>query len=412
MALANAGCAVEGVCPSGHPLSKTQAVHRTHDYNGLMPLMSLAEAISTTKPALIVPGDDLATWHLHELYNRELSRGKAGSYVCGLIERSLGAAEGFAVVHARSAFMQLAQQEGVRTPKTEVVTSKCDLLNWITRMGFPTVLKANCTSGGDGVAVVHTLEDAERAFCKLQSPPVLARAVKRALVDRDLTLVRPSLARRQHIVNAQAFVSGREATSTIACWKGTVLASLHFEVLEKVGTTGHATVVRLIDHPEMSSAAKKISQRLTLSGLYGLDFMLEAHTGNAYLIEINPRTTQVGHLALGLGHDLPAALYAAITGKDVQPAPKTTESDTIALFPQEWKRDPASAYLKSGYHDVPWQEPELVRDCMRTARTHSRWYSQRGLVFRSLTPAARNNSTEKSRSRLWTAKEGESRYEV
>ena len=61
--------------------------------------------------------------------------------------------------------------------------------------------------------------------------------------------------------------------------------------------------------------------------------MLEAHTGNAHLIEINPRATQVGHLALGPGRDLPAALYAALSGICPPAAPKVTENDTIALFP-------------------------------------------------------------------------------
>ncbi|MGA9445841.1 MAG: hypothetical protein WBV26_05320, partial [Candidatus Sulfotelmatobacter sp.] len=42
MALANAGCAVEAVCPSGHPLSRTGAVHQTYAYNGLLPLTSFA----------------------------------------------------------------------------------------------------------------------------------------------------------------------------------------------------------------------------------------------------------------------------------------------------------------------------------------------------------------------------------
>jgi hypothetical protein len=27
-------------------------------------------------------------------------------------------------------------------------------------------------------------------------------------------------------------------------------------------------------------------------------------------------------------------------------------------------RDPASEYLTSGYHDVPWEEPELIRACV------------------------------------------------
>jgi hypothetical protein len=187
-------------------------------------------------------------------------------------------------------------------------------------------------------------------------------------MDRDKTLVWPSLLRRHFAVSVQALVSGREATSTVACWKGAVLAGLHFEVVHKRYSTGPATVMRLIDHPEMAAAVEKIVRRLNLSGMQGFDFMIEAGTGNAYLIEINPRTTQVGHLALGPGRDLPAALRAAVSGSSVEPAQKVTEKDTIALFPQEWIRDPASPFLSSAYHDVPWEAPELMRACVQRGR--------------------------------------------
>ena len=369
MALANAGCTVHAVCPSGHPLEKTRALGQMHAYNGLRPLKSFADAIAATHPDFIIPGDDLATRQLHQLYDRARSDGKSGALLCALIARSLGAPESFPVVYARTAFMKVAGETGVRVPKTEVISDLSDLKNWIARVGFPIVLKADGTSGGDGVRVVHTLEEAKRAFRKLHAPPLLARATKRALIDQDMTLIWPSLLRRRFRVNAQAFVAGREATSTVACWQGMVLASLHFEVVNKATARGHATVVRMIENAEMSSAAEKIARRLNLSGLHGFDFMLEAHTGNAYLIEINPRTTQLGHLTLGREHDLPAALYAALTGKNVQPAPKVTENDTIALFPQEWKRDPASPFLLSAYHDVPWEEPALIRACVSKAGT-------------------------------------------
>src|SRR2546426_8321551 len=239
------------------------------------------------------------------------------------------------------------------------------------------VLNANGTSGGDGVRIVHTLEQAERAFLELESPPVLARAAKRALVDKDKTLIWPSLLRRRSVVNAQSFVTGREATSAIACWRGTVLAGLYFEVLKKANSAGPATVLRLTENAQMSVAVERIVRRLNLSGVHGFDFLLEAHTGNASLIEINPRATQVGHLALGPGRDLPAALHAILAGGAIRPAPKITENDTIALFPQEWMRDPGSAFLQSGYHDVPWEEPGLIRACVRTSRKQSAWYSQR-----------------------------------
>jgi len=365
MALANAGCTVEAVAPPNHPFGKTRAVRQTHTYRGLLPLQSFANAIAAAKPDLIVPGDDLAARHLHDLCNREQRSGKGRAQICALIKYSLGAPESFPIVFARTAFMDLAAQTGVRAPKTKVIKNVEDLREWVARTGFPTVLKADGTSGGEGVRIVRTLEEAERILRKLQAPPSLARAAKRVLVDHDMTLVWPSVLRTRYVVNAQAFVAGREATSLVACHNGAVLASLHFEVLNKRDPGGPATVVRRIENAEMSAAAETMVRRLELSGLHGFDFMIEANTGNAYLIEINPRTTQVGHLALGPGRDLPGALCAAVCGRAVQEAPKVTEKDTITLFPQEWKRNPQSPFLLSGYHDVPWDEPELVRACLR-----------------------------------------------
>jgi hypothetical protein len=376
MALVNAGCIVKGVCPSRHPLARTSAVSQVHTYHGLAPLISLAGAIAATKPDLVLPFDDLATVHLHDLYRRELRRGKPGAPTLSLIERSLGAAASFPIVYARTTTMELAEEEGIRVPKSEVVRNADDVRKSSARMGFPIVLKANATSGGDGVSIVHNLKEAEHAFRALAAPPLLARAAKRAMLDRDMTLVWPSLLRRRYVVNAQAFVVGREATSAIACWKGTVLASLHFEVLKKQDAGGPSTVLRLIENPEMSAAAEKMARRLELSGLHGFDFMLEAQTGNPYLIEINPRATQVGHLTLGPGRDLPAALYAAVTGEAIQTASRLTENDTIALFPQEWVRNPTSAFLRSSYHDVPWEEPELVRFCIRRRGNQTPRYLQ------------------------------------
>lgn len=354
-------------------------MRRIHTYRGLAPLSSLASAIASAEPDLIIPGDDLCTRHLHQLHRKESRRGKRGAKTCELIERSFGAPESFPIVYERAAFMRLAEEENVRVPKSGVITNLDELRCWTTQVGLPVVLKADGTSGGDGVRIARTLEEAKRALRKLQAPPLLARALKRALVDRDRTLIWPSLLRQRSVVSAQTYVPGREATSTVACWKGTVLAALHFEVINKRYAVGPATVMRLVENAEISSAVEKMVRRLNLSGVHGFDFMLEAKTGNAYLIEINPRATQVGHLALGPGRDLPAALYAAISGIGVRPGPKVTEKDTIALFPQEWGRDPASAFLCSAYHDVPWDEPELIRACVRrrrklsTSRTEANW---------------------------------------
>lgn len=376
IALGNAGFRVEALCPPRHPVAKTGAASRIHAYQGLAPLASLARAIAAAKPDLVVPGDDLAACHLHDFYSRrELYAGDATA-IRSLMERSLGLPESFPVLHSRAAFMKLAREEGIRVPETGVINQGEDIKNWVERHGLPSVLKADGTSGGAGVRVVRTVDEAQRAFRKLQAPPLVARAFKRALLDQDSTLIWPSLSRHRPAVSAQAFVAGHEATSTIACSKGTVLASLHFEVLRKCSDAGHATVVRLIENAEMSTAIERIVHRMGLSGLCGFDFMLEASTGNAYLIEINPRVTQVGHLALGAGRDLPAALYGAASGHPIRITPAVTANDTVALFPHEWARDPQSEFLRTAYHDVPWETPELVHACIRRSRRQSKWYSR------------------------------------
>lgn len=375
MALGETGCTVKAICPDDHPLRKTRVVEESFPYRGLTPLASFADAISLAKPDFVIPGDDLAAQHLRQLH-REQSRA-GNKEICALIERSIGPAESFPFLFCRSKFINLAEEQGIRAPKTKAIANIDELRKWMASAAFPMVLKADGTSGGEGVRVVRTPQEAEHAFRRLQAPPIVARVVKRVLLDRDTTLVLPMLSRRRSAVNAQAFVAGREATSLVACWKGTVLGALHFEVLTKQDANGPASVVRLIEDADMVSAAEKMVRRLNLSGLHGFDFMLEAQTGHAYLIEINPRPTQVGHLRLGPGRDLPAALRSAVSGGRVLESTKVTDNDTIAFFPQEWQRNPESIFLRSGYHDVPWQEPELLRACVRKQRRWSAWLSQR-----------------------------------
>jgi len=84
--------------------------------------------------------------------------------------------------------------------------------------------------------------------------------------------------------------------------------------------------------------------------------MLETETANAYLIELNPRATQIGHLRLGPGRDLPAALHAAVSGNVLQEArrsPRIIQS----LYSLRSGQESQSPFLLSGYHDIPWEEP-------------------------------------------------------
>jgi predicted ATP-grasp superfamily ATP-dependent carboligase len=374
IAFAKLGCDVEAVCPVHNALRKTKAVRRTHTYQALSPLESFLSAVHASKPDLVVPGDDLASKHLQELYVRE-NNSRAGQRICDLIECSIGPHDSFPVANARASFMDVASQEGIRVPRTAVLSDISDLETWISQLGLPLVLKSDGTSSGEGVKIVHTLSEAKRALRALQSPPQLIRVAKRALINRDLRWIRPAFERRRSVVSAQEFIAGRDATSLAACWKGEVLAALHFVVINKQYDRGPSSVLRLIENKEICDATKRLVRRLNLSGLHGFDFLLENDTERPYLIEMNPRATQVGHLALGPGRDLPAALSAAVMGKPIPETRTVTENPTIALFPQEWLRNPQSTFLSSAYHDIPWEEPDLIRDCLRKTRRWNDWRS-------------------------------------
>jgi hypothetical protein len=382
IAFAKLGCEVEAICPPGHALQVTKSVRRTHLYRALSPIDTFLNAIKTSQPDLIVVGDDLANKHVHDLYySLKNNNDKSSTQVRRLIERSIGPPDSYPTVMGRAAILELACNEGVRVPKTAVLKGIGDLEPWSKQLGFPLVLKTDGSSSGEGVRIANTLSEARRAFRTLQAPPQLIRVAKRVLIGRDMRWIKPTLERRRSVVNVQEFIRGRDATSLAACWNGEILAALHFEVINKEYECGPSSVLRLIDKEEVSAVAQKIVRRLNLSGLHGFDFLLEKDTEKPYLIEMNPRATQVGHLALGPARDLPAALVAAVRGEPMPNTDKVTENPTVALFPQEWSRDPQSPMLNTAYHDIPWEEQDLIRYCLRKTRKWNDWRSLEKWIY-------------------------------
>jgi hypothetical protein len=158
----------------------------------------------------------------------------------------------------------------------------------------------------------------------------------------------------------QRFVPGRPANAAVACWQGKVLASVLVEVLESIGPTGAATVVRVISHPGMSRAVELMVGRLKLSGLCGFDFVLSAEDGTAQLVELNPRATQTSYLIAADGKDLLAQLYTVLQNSLVTPR-GTPCLEPLALFPYRATRHFARRRVEWAIHDIPWKSPELVR---------------------------------------------------
>jgi biotin carboxylase len=240
------------------------------------------------------------------------------------------------------------------------VASAEQLEDAVRRLGLPLVLKSDHSWGGEGVVIATTREDVRAAFHKLTRRSRL-RDAARAMRGRGSHFLTRALFPVTPRISAQRFVEGRPATSSIACWQGAVVGAMHFDVLLSTTPNSPASVIAAAPCPEMEAAARAVAQAFNLSGLFGLDYIRD-RDGHAHLLEMNPRATPTVHLTLP--HDLPAALMQA-AGLPARARPPMTDQREIALFPREWLRDPTSPWLARAYHDVPWDDAEVVRSCVR-----------------------------------------------
>ena len=351
-AFAGAGALIDALLPAGHVAARSRFLGRRHFYDPLFARRSLARAIAQGAPDLVVPCDDRALAQLLQL---------AGRFP-RLLERSLGRPASYPALMARGDFMAAARALGIAGPPTVAVRTEEDYHRALAALGTPAVLKRDGSWGGDGVAIVRNPVQAAEAWRGLAVAPSRLRSAARALLRRDAHFLREALYPTPPVVSVQAFVPGTAATSAFACWKGKVLAAIHMDVLETLHPRGPATVLRRVPDPDMERAAILLAAHFGLSGLHGLDFVRDAE-GKAQLIEINPRATQTAALALGPGLDLAAALTGCLAGSAKARA-ALTANPVIALFPQEWRRDPASLWLHEAYPDVPWDDPAVLRACL------------------------------------------------
>jgi hypothetical protein len=358
--LTAAGCDVSSVATPNHPLLKTRAVRKTFPYSPFRPLDSLLGAIEAVAPDIIVPCCDRGVQHLHELHSRLRERSSSPNGVADLIERSLGPAESFPIVSARYELLRLAKEEGLRVPQTRLIATVDDFNARQAEQPLPWVLKSDGTWGGRGVRIAHTLEQAQQFFSEISRPFGFGRVMKRLCVNRDPFWLKPWLSGSRPAVIVQSHVEGRPANCAVVCWQGKILAGIGVEVVSTDGPTGPATVVRVVNDPEMMICAERIARRLRLSGFFGLDFMIQEGTRSVYLIEMNPRCTPVCHLRLGSGRDMMGALWAQLSGKPVPETMPVTDNELIAYFPQA--RNVGSKILQSSFQDVPREEPNLVRE--------------------------------------------------
>jgi ATP-grasp domain len=186
-------------------------------------------------------------------------------------------------------------------------------------------------------------------------------------------------------VTVQEFIPGRPANSMLVCWRGELLSMVSVVVVATEGPTGAATIVRVIQNEQMKRAAELVVSRLSLSGFYGLDFIMESATGVPHLIEMNPRCTQLGHIEFAGQGCLAGALSAVLRGEPRPQVHNPVRDKTIALFPQALAAgDACRRHFDASYHDVPSEEPRLMSELMLKSWPQRRWGARLYHAFKPL----------------------------
>jgi carbamoylphosphate synthase large subunit len=363
MELREAGARVCLIAPANHPARTLDFITDKAVYRAVSPRRSLEVALRRFRPDMIIPCDERTVRDLHALL-----RVTPDGHVKALIEKSTAPASSHAIITSRAALLSLAQRQGVRVPESMSLRTMTDLTRWMADNEAPFVLKADGSWAGFGVRIISDASVAQDAFLRMTKRASGRLALRESLLEGNYFGIRSWMRRERPAMSVQGYVDGWPANIGVACWQGEVLASVCAESVATTSATGPSTVARIIRNDEMIDAAKRVVMALNLSGMIGFDFMIEAATGAAYLIEMNPRNTPICALRLGPGRDLAEALVARLTGRQARERPARTQRDVVVFFPDTWQEDPASHFLHSGFHDVPWEQPGLVRFLMRPER--------------------------------------------
>lgn len=249
----------------------------------------------------------------------------------GMLARSMPDAQTAALLATDSEFI-LAQCDSPAcpAPRTIRAPSPDEALQFAREIGFPVVVKRDGFASGLGVSVCP---DAE----------TLRAAIARA-ADKRFVL--------------QEFIKGAVYGATVSGVKGRAMAAIAFEKHRLATTNGATSVARFDPRPDIIAHARGLFERYGLNGYAGFDYMID-QSDRARIIEINPRIMPTGHFDECFGVDLTGAFLAGVAGA---PAPVFHEplNRFVALFPNEWMRDPDSNFLRTAIHDVPWHDPAVL----------------------------------------------------
>lgn len=314
------------------------------------------------RPDIIIPGDDRAAICLQNFAtsNSVLTR-LIPHRLKEIIKLSTGDKGGFSIIQNKSLLLDSARSVNIRTPLNYCVVNFDSALHFVQELGYPVVLKADQGFGGQEVVICQSESDLLKGFDQLMFPrrECLASIVKYKI--KAFFLV--NWIKQQTGISIQEYVSGRMSYISFFAHDGELLSGVIALTLENYPDgLGPGSVIKIIDHPEILEAAKKIVKLTGYTGFGGLDFIIDDNN-DAYLLEFNPRVTLTSYLGKDLGVNMCGLLKCYLGSKAYATHVNLpVKHKIVALYPLELKRDPESSYLQSAFHGIPEGEPGLLQN--------------------------------------------------
>jgi hypothetical protein len=313
----------------------------------------LAKAFADFRPDVIVPCDERAV----SVINYWIGDGSRATVLPpGLrecLDRSLGGLGRLPERASKPLTLELARSIGLRTPREVMVTDPAECRQAAATFGYPVMLKLSHGAGGNGVRLCRTPEELDRAFRDYRRGHSIIKTWRRRVLRREWF-------GSQFDILVQEFVRGQPAMSCVAALGGRALAIATGFAEQVTDPMGPASIVRLMDIPEVRQTTERMVKAFGASGFLSFDFIVD-EAGHAVLLECNPRPTQIMHLGNHVGVDLARAFRLALEGACDAPCEFPQGERETAFFPQEWKRNPENPILATAFHDVPWDDPTLLR---------------------------------------------------
>ncbi len=219
-------------------------------------------------------------------------------------------------IHDKGSLATLAQELGIRIPRTIQPQSMDELYRSVPDVGLPAFVKVREGASGVGIKRVGTREELVSVFRKFVDGY--------GLEPGQYPLV-------------QEGVPGTDHCTTVLFDGGTCVARMTYRnVRQFPRETGASALRETVDAPQAEEAAVRLLSHLDWHGIAEVDFRIE-DDGTAHLIEVNPRFFGGLPQCIASNVDYPHMLFRIACGEKITEPPEVrtdvrTETPVISLL--------------------------------------------------------------------------------